>query len=189
MGLTDRGTMQLAGLFLYFLIKITIGNPLNPGCCSSKSVGNESYTLVIKADIKMPTACLESCIYTRDGQNGNSLFCFARGSLPVVCTGALGEVDGEETADDTVLGPFGDLINAKDNFTDESVAFQPITKIEIFTGVNVNVYDAVVGIQATYGSQVAPMKGTSLLKQLAFKGNRTPLMVFSVQSASWTITE
>jgi len=77
--------MQETHLFLLILVKVISGNPINPDCCASKRVGNESYTLVENPGVPVPEECLVPCVYSRDGQPGE-FFCFKSGSLPVSCT-------------------------------------------------------------------------------------------------------
>ena len=56
-------------------------------CCTSKTVGSYSYTLVI-SPMAVPADCLSPCVYSRDDIPG-SLYCFASGSLPVHCNNFL----------------------------------------------------------------------------------------------------
>ena len=51
-------------------------------CCQEKSVGRIGYTLSREAE-NLPDSCISSCTYTRDTDGRR--FCFARGTLPVVC--------------------------------------------------------------------------------------------------------
>jgi len=102
--------MQETHLFLLILVKVISGNPINPDCCASKRVGNESYTLVENPGVPVPEECLVPCVYSRDGQPGE-FFCFKSGSLPVSCTeevpvpgcAAAGGVSDEQWDEDDVL--------------------------------------------------------------------------------------
>merc|ERR1739838_177123 len=60
------------------------GQPLSP-CCSEKTVGGVSYTLVEEKDTSAYD-CLNNCVYEQAGNQG-SKFCFARGNLAVTCSG------------------------------------------------------------------------------------------------------
>jgi len=80
--------MQKTHLLFWILLKVISGNPITQDCCASKSVGNESYTLVNNSGLLVPEECLVPCVYSRDGQPGN-YFCFKSGSLPVTCIGEV----------------------------------------------------------------------------------------------------
>jgi len=71
-------------ILLFSAIEVVVGGPTGSPCCASKTVGDKSYTLV-ETDYAVPDECLNGCTYSRDDQAG-SLFCFAKGELPVQCT-------------------------------------------------------------------------------------------------------
>ena len=54
-------------------------------CCQRKTVGEVSYIKVEYLGRTVPENCLNDCVYEREGEEGGSRFCFAHGSLPVVC--------------------------------------------------------------------------------------------------------
>ena len=54
-------------------------------CCQKKTVGGINYIKVEYFGRTFPENCLNDCVYKRDGEEGGSRFCFAHGSLPVVC--------------------------------------------------------------------------------------------------------
>merc|ERR1712126_342672 len=57
----------------------------NSGCCLSKTVGTESYTLLNETAARdRDLDCLSPCIYMNNDQPG-SRFCFKSGPLPVTC--------------------------------------------------------------------------------------------------------
>ena len=57
-------------------------------CCSKKTVGDLSYTLVNSEDTSIASryGCISNCVYHQDDLPGK-LFCFADGDLPATCTG------------------------------------------------------------------------------------------------------
>jgi len=71
-------------ILLLSAIEAVVGGLTGSQCCASKTVGDKSYTLV-ETDYAVPEECLNACTYTRDDQPG-SLYCFAKGELPVQCT-------------------------------------------------------------------------------------------------------
>eukprot|EP00091_Calanus_sinicus_P001939 TRINITY_DN11964_c1_g1_i1.p1 TRINITY_DN11964_c1_g1~~TRINITY_DN11964_c1_g1_i1.p1 ORF type:complete len:202 (-),score=13.05 TRINITY_DN11964_c1_g1_i1:236-841(-) len=135
-----------------FGFKFIRGGPVD--CCSSKTVGTESYTLVT-SDVVMPSECVKSCIYQRDGQLEKQLYCFAPGHLPVVCT----EISENLESSKNPKGPFGNLFNAVEPFTDLDIAFGPITTLTIYNGSYSNFPNVITGIQTTYGSKPSPIRG------------------------------
>ena len=66
-------------------------------CCDTKIVGGIAYTLD-HTEGAVPVECLNACVYTKDDQAG-SLFCFAKGDLPVQCT-------SNTTCDKGKCGPY-----------------------------------------------------------------------------------
>ena len=71
--------------FFSLLLAAQVANGDN-NCCSSKTVGAVSYTLVDTDDANAPNTCKDSCAY--DDGNGN-LFCFSEGNLPSTCKGEV----------------------------------------------------------------------------------------------------
>merc|ERR1712098_292950 len=81
--------------FLYLFLFITLLTGSGPvssspveGCCSSKTVGPHSYTLVENETAPSQFGCSSSCVYKREGEE-NEKFCFKPGQLPVECTGEI----------------------------------------------------------------------------------------------------
>jgi len=72
-------------LLICIVVQVIGGQHTDLECCGSKQVGNFSYTLVKTPKI-VPSECLNSCAYTRDGEPGY-IYCFAKGQLPVKCFG------------------------------------------------------------------------------------------------------
>jgi hypothetical protein len=71
--------------FFSLLLAAQVANGEN-NCCSSKTVGAVSYTLVDTDDANAPNTCKDSCAY--DDGDGN-LFCFSEGNLPSTCKGEV----------------------------------------------------------------------------------------------------
>merc|ERR1719312_1633017 len=55
------------------------------GCCTSKTVGTDAYTLRETETAPDTLGCQSSCVYERDEEPG-SRYCFKKGDLPVTCT-------------------------------------------------------------------------------------------------------
>jgi len=55
-------------------------------CCSSKTVGEVSYTLVDTEVANAPDTCKDSCAYEDENENR---FCFSEGDLPSTCHGEV----------------------------------------------------------------------------------------------------
>jgi len=72
-------------LVLVLTKDILCGSDPELGCCLAKTVGEYSYTYVGANTATVPARCLNSCVYKMDNNPG-SLYCFAKGSLPVNCT-------------------------------------------------------------------------------------------------------
>merc|ERR1712240_55954 len=85
------GSNMLFLLVLLFILGTISGKPTD-SCCSTKTVGNSSYTLVSMNDTSVATTygCKSNCVYEEDAVPG-SRFCFAVGNLPISCTGSLPE--------------------------------------------------------------------------------------------------
>jgi len=79
-------------MFLLLILTITfsLGAKIPEPCCSRKTVGDLSYTLVNSEDTSIASryGCISNCVYQQDDLPG-SLFCFAVGDLPTNCTGAV----------------------------------------------------------------------------------------------------
>jgi len=79
-------------MFLLLILTITfsLAAKIPEPCCSRKTVGDLSYTLVNKDDTSIASryGCISNCVYQQDNLPG-SLFCFAVGDLPTNCTGAV----------------------------------------------------------------------------------------------------
>merc|ERR1712098_766307 len=80
------GSNMLFPLVLLFILRTISGKPTD-SCCSTKTVGNSSYTLVSMNDTSVATTygCKSNCVYEEDAVPG-SRFCFAVGNLPITCT-------------------------------------------------------------------------------------------------------
>ena len=59
---------------------------MEQGCCESKTVGSNSYTLVENETASKDLGCNSLCVYKMDGKP-ESRYCFKSGDLPVNCTG------------------------------------------------------------------------------------------------------
>ena len=53
-------------------------------CCEKKKVGDKSYTLVEWSGVTVPSACIDSCVYSQD-DDPTQKFCFAPGNLTFAC--------------------------------------------------------------------------------------------------------
>jgi len=84
----SRTTMVTEIFALLLVVQGSIAKAIQPECCGSKTVGEISYTLAGTTG-PFPEECKESCAYTRDDYDEESLFCFAPGNLPVNCTEEL----------------------------------------------------------------------------------------------------
>merc|ERR1719317_1655009 len=54
-------------------------------CCTSKTVGAYSYTLLDNEVAQDTLGCKSPCVYQRDGESG-SRYCFKNGDDPVTCS-------------------------------------------------------------------------------------------------------
>jgi len=75
-------------LILIFTITFSLAENLPEPCCSRKTVGDVSYTLVNSEDTSATSSygCKSNCVYQQDDLP-DSLFCFADGDLSTTCTG------------------------------------------------------------------------------------------------------
>merc|ERR1711933_538 len=89
MGIIAIIAVQTLRMFLILIITITfsLAAKIPEPCCSKKTVGDLSYTLVNSEDTSIATryGCISNCVYQQDDSPG-SLFCFAVGHLPTNCT-------------------------------------------------------------------------------------------------------
>jgi len=79
-------------LILIITITFTLAARIPEPCCSKKTVGDLSYTLVNSEDTSIASryGCKSNCVYQQDDSPG-ALFCFAVGDLPTNCTDAVSE--------------------------------------------------------------------------------------------------
>jgi len=77
-------------LILIFTFTLSLAENLPEPCCSKKTVGDLSYTLVNSEDTSIAGryGCKSNCVYQQDDLPG-SLFCFADGDLPTTCADAV----------------------------------------------------------------------------------------------------
>jgi len=79
-------------MFLLLILTITfsLAAKIPEPCCSRKTVGDLSYTLVNSEDTSIASryGCISNCVYHQDDLPGK-LFCFADGDLPATCTDAV----------------------------------------------------------------------------------------------------
>jgi len=79
-------------MFLILILTITFGlaAKIPEPCCSKKTVGDLSYTLVNSEDTSIASryGCKSNCVYQQDDSPG-ALFCFAVGDLPTNCADAV----------------------------------------------------------------------------------------------------
>merc|ERR1719308_440582 len=73
----------LLGLAVFFTGEIW---GMEQGCCESKTVGSNSYTLVENETASKDLGCNSLCVYKMDGKP-ESRYCFKSGDMPVNCTG------------------------------------------------------------------------------------------------------
>ena len=65
-----------------------LGQIRSSSCCERKKVGEFSYTLVSAGDdSQLSERCKNSCVYSRDGAQDKTLYCFAPGDLSSTCLG------------------------------------------------------------------------------------------------------
>merc|ERR1712215_553728 len=79
----SRNTILLLGLAVFFTGQIS---GMEQGCCVSKTVGSNSYTLVEDETASETLGCESLCVYKMEGKP-ESRYCFKSGDLPVSCTG------------------------------------------------------------------------------------------------------
>merc|ERR1719186_1996394 len=97
---------SFAILSLVYISQLISGLVLVPeGCCLTKTVGPDSYTLV-EGTNPVPSDCLDKCVYQRDGEAGSQI-CFKRGILPVTCTSKPDPTDNP--ADIALSGSYPDV--------------------------------------------------------------------------------
>jgi len=77
-------------LILIITITFTLAAKIPEPCCSKKTVGDLSYTLVNSEDTSIASryGCKSNCVYQQDDSPG-ALFCFAVGDLPTNCADAV----------------------------------------------------------------------------------------------------
>jgi len=77
-------------LILIITITFTLAARIPEPCCSKKTVGDLSYTLVNSEDTSIASryGCKSNCVYQQDDSPG-ALFCFAVGDLPTNCADAV----------------------------------------------------------------------------------------------------
>merc|ERR1712080_659122 len=73
-------------LCLPMVLHLTHGASVPPeDCCSTKTVGNVTYSLVDSMEDLSGYGCLNNCVYTVEGDSGSPRVCFKAGDLPVHC--------------------------------------------------------------------------------------------------------
>ena len=77
----------------------------------------------------------------------------------------------------TSEGPFGDLVNANNDFTEEDQATSAIKEIMIYTGDYATFKNVVVGIQTTYG--FGPVRGNKGTNKTIFTADPQKGVFFS----------
>merc|ERR1719369_1236180 len=73
----------LLGFAVFFTGKLSA---MDQGCCESKTVGPNTYTLVEDETASEAWGCNSLCVYKMEGKP-DSRFCFRSGDLPVNCIG------------------------------------------------------------------------------------------------------
>merc|ERR1719312_2309099 len=73
----------LLGFAVFFTGKLSA---MDQGCCESKTVGPNTYTLVEDETASEAWGCKSLCVYKMEGKP-ESRFCFKSGDLPVNCMG------------------------------------------------------------------------------------------------------
>merc|ERR1711936_469172 len=93
MGSSGRNSFGEMSKFIFGLLAILIyivaeDQIPSSSCCERKKVGEFSYTLVSAGDdSQLPERCKNSCVYSRDGAQDKTLYCFATGDLSSTCLG------------------------------------------------------------------------------------------------------
>jgi len=89
----------------------SFADPIFGPCCYKKTVGDVSYTLINDDDsTTLSYRCLSNCVYEADNKPG-SMFCFARGDLPVKCQARK----FDKKASEKIICDFKNFLEAGEN--------------------------------------------------------------------------